>query len=311
MSEANYPIDEALQEKDWSLEEAFGYCTRLTRSHYENFPVGSVLLPKKIRPQVCAVYAFARRADDIADEDFVETDRLPALRTWQNLLEKSLQYRPSHPVFLALRHTIKEHAIPPQLFRDLLTAFKMDVTQKRHQSFADLLFYCQHSANPVGRIILHLFGYQDEALMLLSDKICTALQLTNFWQDIAVDLEKNRIYLPQEDLKNFNYSEANLFKKKYNPEFIQLLKFQVERSQKLFYEGAQLSKHLKGRLKLEIKCVVLGGLKILEKLKKLDYNSLHQRPVLNNWDKLTLLSRALFLFGPSTKKKNHAKTPAQ
>ncbi|MCB1215722.1 MAG: squalene/phytoene synthase family protein, partial [Deltaproteobacteria bacterium] len=172
---APYLIDEALQKKNWSLEQAFAYCIRLTKSHYENFPVASILLPKTSRPFVSAIYAFARRADDIADEDFPEHERIPALEAWESLLEKSLKTRISHPVFLALRETIKQYQIPEQLFIDLITAFKMDVTKKRHQDFEELLFYCRHSANPVGRIILYLFGYKDPKLMELSDKICTAL----------------------------------------------------------------------------------------------------------------------------------------
>lgn len=301
----SYLIDAALQEKNWSVEKAYQYCIRLTRSHYENFPVGSMLLPKKLRPHVCAVYAFARRADDIADEDFPEAERIPALEAWEALFKKSLNERVSHPVFLALRETLKNFEIPPQLFIDLITAFKMDVQKKRHETFEDLLFYCRHSANPVGRIALHLFGYQEERLMELSDKICTALQLANFWQDIAVDLKKNRVYLPQEDLVNFEYGEAELFNKNYNANFKKLMQFEVDRTQKLFYEGAQLCHHLKGRLKLEIKCVVLGGLKILKKVKALDYNTLKTRPTLNAWDKASLLTKALFFFGLLTKKRDY------
>ncbi|MFO1464195.1 MAG: squalene synthase HpnC, partial [bacterium] len=244
----NYPIDEVLQKKHWSLADAFRYCERLARHHYENFPVGSVLIPKELRPYVWAIYAFARRADDIADEDFPEAERLPALRAWQALLEKSQVAPVNHPVFLALKETIRKFQIPTQLLVDLVTAFKWDVEVKRYPSFNDVLYYCRHSANPVGRLVLLLFGYRDEQRMLLSDKICSALQLANFWQDVSVDLEKNRIYLPLEDLKRFQVPEAELFARNCSPRFQDLLRFQVERTEQMFREGAPLVYTVKGRL---------------------------------------------------------------
>lgn len=291
-----YPIDEVLQKKTWSLPQAYAYCLRLARRHYENFPVGSVLIPKPLRPHVCAVYAFARRADDMADEDFLEADRIPALEAWQQLLERSLTSRVNHPVFLALKETMAQFHLPPQLFIDLITAFKMDVKIKRHPTFEDLLFYCRHSANPVGRLVLHLFGYQEENLMLLSDKICTALQLANFWQDVSVDLKKNRIYVPLEDVARFAYSEAQFFAFDFNKNFQELLKFQVDRTEQMFREGAPLVNYLKGRLRLEIKCVILGGLSVLQKIRELNYNTLAIRPTLRAQDKGKILLRALFRF---------------
>ncbi len=291
-----YPIDEVLQKKPWHIEDSFKYCERLARMHYENFPVGAVLIPKKLRPHVWAIYAFARRADDIADEDFFEADRIPALEAWEALLIESIQGRVNHPIFIALKESLRRFDLPVQLFKDLLTAFKMDVTIKRHAQFKDLLFYCHHSANPVGRLILLLFGYREEKLMLLSDKICTALQLANFWQDIAVDLKKNRIYLPQEDLAQFQYSEAELFQKSFNPNFKALMEFQVQRTEEMFKEGADLVKHLKGRLKWEIKCIILGGMKILSKIRELNFNTLAQRPAISKKEKLQLLMKSLFGF---------------
>lgn len=297
-----YPIDEVLQKKTWSLPQAYAYCLRLARRHYENFPVGSVLIPKELRPHVCAVYAFARRADDIADEDFLEADRIPALTAWQGLLERSLNTRVNHPVFLALKETMGRFQLPPQLFIDLITAFKMDVEIKRHPTFEDLLFYCRHSANPVGRLVLRLFGYQDQRLMELSDKICTALQLANFWQDVSVDLKKNRIYVPLSDVERFGYGEANFFAGDFNQNFQELLKFQVERTEQMFREGAPLVTHLRGRLRLEIKCVILGGLGVLQKIRELNYNTLAIRPTLKKQDKLSILLKALFSFRRSVLK---------
>ena len=298
-----YPIDEVLQKKPWSVPDSFRYCVRLARTHYENFPVGSMLIPKKLRPYVCAIYAFARRADDIADEDFTEADRIPALEAWQNLLERAVQSRVNHPAFLALKETIRQFNIPTQLLVDLITAFKMDVNIKRHARFEDVLYYCQHSANPVGRLVLHLFGYQNETLMLLSDKICTALQLANFWQDVAVDLKKNRIYIPQDDLRRFAYSEEQLLAHDYNSQFKECLKFQVDRTEAMFIEGAPLVYHTKGRLGLELKCVTLGGMSILNKIRELDYNTLGARPVIKKGDKAGILLKALFSFKKSMRPK--------
>lgn len=291
-----YPIDEVIQKKQWSVPDSFRYCIRLTRNHYENFPVGSLLIPKRLRPFVCSIYAFARRADDIADEDFSEPDRIPALEAWQGLLEQSTRSQVNHPVFLALKETIRQFNIPVQLLVDLITAFKMDVTHKRHPTFEDVLYYCQHSANPVGRLVLHLFGYRDESLMMLSDKICTALQLANFWQDVAVDLKKNRIYIPLEDMKNFSYSEEQILNHQFNGAFRDLLKYQVDRTDQMFREGAPLVYYTKGRLGLELKCVILGGMNILQMIRDLDYNTLSVRPFIKSKDKFRILTKALLGF---------------
>lgn len=296
-----YSIDEVLQKKPWSLPESFRYCERLARNHYENFPVGSVLIPKKLRPYVWAIYAFARRADDIADEDFSEPDRIPALEAWQDLLERGIHSKVNHPVFLALKETVRRFDIPLQLLIDLLTAFKMDVKTKRHPTFADVLYYCRHSADPVGRLVLYLFGRREEELLRLSDKICTALQLANFWQDVAVDLKKNRIYIPLEDLHRFDYSEEKMFACEYNPQFKELLKFQVDRTELMFREGAPLVYRTGGRLGLELKCVILGGMTILQKIRDLDYNTLALRPRIENKDKLVILTKALLSFKRNTK----------
>jgi len=310
MTSSAYPIDEVLQKKPWSLADSFRYCERLAKNHYENFPVGSLLIPKKLRPYVWAIYAYARRADDIADEDFPEADRITALEAWQGLLEKSRETRVNHPVFVALSETMRRCAIPTQLLIDLVTAFKMDVRIKRHPTFEDLLYYCKHSAEPVGRLVLHVFGLHDEERMLLSDKICTALQLANFWQDVAVDLKKNRVYLPQEDLNRFQYSEAQLFAHEFNPQFRELMRFQVARTEELFREGAPLVQKLRGRLKLEIKCVVLGGMGICKKIRGLDFNTLALRPHFKKSDQALILAKALFGFRRALKRPSeHLGTP--
>ncbi len=291
-----YPIDEVLMKKHWNLADSFRYCERLARTHYENFPVGSILIPKPLRPYVWAIYTFARRADDIADEDFPEAERLPALRAWQGLLEKSQLVPVNHPVFLALKETIRKFQIPTQLLSDLVMAFQWDVEVKRYPSFKDVLYYCRHSANPVGRLVLLLFGYRDEARMLLSDRICSALQLANFWQDVSVDLEKNRIYIPLEDLQRFQVPEAELFAKQATQRFRDLLRFQVERTEAMFREGAPLVYTVKGRLRLELKCTVLGGMGILKKVRELNFDTLSARPAFAKSDKAKILGRALFGF---------------
>lgn len=297
-----YPIDEVLQKKPWTVADGFRYCERLARNHYENFPVGSVLIPKKLRPYVWAIYAFARRADDIADEDFFEPERIPALEAWQNLLERCTQTRVNHPVFLALAETLRRFQIPKQLCIDLITAFKMDVQIKRYPSFDDLLFYCRHSANPVGRLILHLFGCASEDRMYLSDKICSALQLANFWQDVAVDLDKGRIYLPQNDRAQFEVAETELFEKRFSPRYRELLRFEVERTEAMFRDGAPLIDTVRGRLRLELKCTVLGGMGILRKIRELDYNTLSQRPHFTQRDKAAILFKAVTGFRRTLKK---------
>lgn len=298
-----YQVDPILQKRRWNLAEGFRYCERLAKQHYENFPVGSALIPKKLRPYVWSIYAFARRADDFADEEFNEHERIPALEAWQGLLETSLHQSVNHPVFLALKETIRLFQIPESLLVDLITAFKMDVRVKRRATFHDVLYYCRHSANPVGRLVLHLFGYRDEERMQLSDKICTALQLANFWQDVAVDLKKDRIYIPLEDMERFDYSEAQLFQHQYNANFRELLRFQVERTEDMFREGALLPSRTRGRLGLELKCVILGGMGILKKVRKLGFNTLKTRPHFERRDKVKILFKALFGFQRALKRK--------
>ncbi len=194
-------------EKHYTLAEAFAYCLSLARNHYENFPVASWIMPKQLRPHIAAVYAFSRIADDFADEAEYEGERMAYLEDWENQLETLHEKEPIHPVFIALKDTLQRFAIPIELFSDLLRAFKMDVDVSRYHTFEGLLEYCRHSANPVGRIVLHLMGYPAPRLMEYSDAICTALQLANFWQDVRIDLAKNRIYLPLQDLMRFQYTE--------------------------------------------------------------------------------------------------------
>lgn len=282
-----------------SVENAFAYCERLTRSHYENFPVGSLLIPKSSRKHVYSIYAFARTADDIADEGYgaeglAEEQRLTALDDWERRLEACYEGRADHPIFIALAETVRELAPPIELLRALLSAFKQDVVKRRYESYGEVLDYCVRSANPVGRLILLLFGYRDESLNRLSDAICTGLQLANFWQDVAVDLEKNRIYLPQEDLARFAVSIDDLRDKLADERYRSLLKFEVERTKALFFEGRPLPELVAGRLSIELRLTWLGGMRILEKIEGLNFDTLHARPKITSMDKVSLLARSLF-----------------
>ena len=277
-----------------TLNAAFHYCTKLATEHYENFPVGSWIIPREKRRYVHAIYAFARKADDFADEKlYREEDRLTLLNDWETRLEDCIIGQPSEPVFIALKETIRRFGIPVDLLRDLITAFKMDLVNKRHQKKSDLLVYCRYSANPVGRIVLHLFEYNDPELHRLSDFICTALQLTNFWQDIAIDLEKDRIYIPLEDMERFGYTVSELKSHLVNRAFKDLLASEIEFTRGLLKEGAPLCRRVGKGLSLELKAVWSGGLKILEKIEKNGYDVFNKRPVVTTFDKVKIISRAL------------------
>lgn len=285
-------------EKEYTLSEAFEYCAQITKNHYENFPVASLAIPKKLRPYICAVYAFARAADDFADEKEFEGERMEKLNEWEKQLRST---KPFHPVFIALSETISKFELPTSLFHDLINAFKMDVEINRYQTFSEVINYCRYSANPVGRIILHIMGYPAPKFMEYSDAICTALQLANFWQDVAVDLLKNRIYIPQEDFTRFRYSESDLFEKTYNEDFGRLMAFQVERTEELFEQGKPLLNKAPGRFGFELRLTWLGGMTILKKIRHLKGNIFKERPVLKKWDAPGIILGAL-------RKKNFDKT---
>jgi phytoene synthase len=279
------------------IKEAFAFCEQMARSHYENFPVGSLLVPKNLRKHVCSIYAFARTADDFADEGYgtatTREDRLHLLDEWEFQLESCYRGIATHPIFIALAETVRELRLPIELFRDLLSAFRQDVVQARYADFEDVLDYCRRSANPIGRLILLLFGYREERLHRLSDYICTGLQLANFWQDVAVDLEKDRVYLPQRDLWRCDYSEEELFAREFNERYADLLKFQVERTWQLFAYGKTLPQLVRGRLSFELNLTWHGGTRILELIERNGYDTLSQRPQITKWDKVVLLMRAI------------------
>ncbi len=279
-----------------SVEQAFIYCRRMAKSHYENFPVGSLLIPKPLRKHVYSIYAFARTADDFADEGFeiAESERLAALDDWQQKLESCFAGEADHPVFIALAATVKELDLPIKHFSDLLSAFKQDVVKRRYTNFDEVLDYCTRSANPVGRLILLLFGYRDERLHRLSDHLCTALQLANFWQDVSVDIRKDRIYLPRDEMARFGVSVEELIENRFSDRFAELLKFQVERTWGIFGQSRELPELVSGRLRYELRLTWFGGIRILERIEGLGYDTLNRRPIISTFDKLRLLARTLF-----------------
>jgi len=272
---------------------AFRECERIARSHYENFTLGSHLLPRHLRRHIAALYAFARTADDLADEEADPTRALAGLDAWERELEACYAGTPHHPVFVALADTVRSFAIPIEPFRRLLTAFRMDVRFSGFATFDELLHYCAHSANPVGHLVLHLFGHGDGERQARSDDVCTALQLTNFWQDLAVDLRKGRVYLPREDMERFGYTPEDLGRHAVTPAFRELMAFQCERTRALFERGLALASMLERGRGREIRLFAGGGLAILERLEAVGYDAFTARPTLSRWAKMGLVARSL------------------
>ncbi|MBI5631447.1 MAG: squalene synthase HpnC [Elusimicrobia bacterium] len=277
-----------------SVAAAYAFCQNLAASHYENFPVASRLLPKALRRPTAALYSFARIADDFADEPEYEGERQERLSDWRRRLHEAwLGGSTDHPVFIALGHCARTLDLPVEPFDDLLSAFLQDVEKKRYATFAELLDYCRRSANPVGRIVLMINGYRRDDFFKASDSICTALQLANFWQDLSVDLRKDRIYIPEEDFKAFGYSEADLRMGVVNERFRGLMKFQIGRTRALFEEGRGLSRELGWPLSWEIRLTWLGGREILRKIQRAGFDTITSRPALSKWDWIPLVARAL------------------
>ncbi len=265
-------------------------------SHYENFPVASILLPPELRAPIAHIYHFARSADDFADEgDAAPGERLAALDRYRKELDRiEMGVATDTPLFRALGDTIRTHSLPMQLFRDLLDAFSQDVVKPRYESYAELLDYSRRSANPVGRLLLHLFGAASPRNLAWSDSICSGLQLTNFWQDVAIDWRKGRIYLPQDEMAHYGVTEAHLASGRCDKAWRALLGFQTSRTRDLLAHGAPLGSALPGRIGLEIRVSVAGGLRILEKLDRTGQDMFRHRPVLRWHDWPILLGRSMF-----------------
>jgi phytoene synthase len=280
------PLDDAASDKiPTELRPAYQHCRKIALNHYENFPVASILMPHKLRWHIFAVYAFARHADDLADE---YNDR-EGLLAWRQQFHDALTGSTDNPILQALVHTINTFRIPISLFDDLLSAFLQDLQQTRYADMDELLNYCSRSANPVGRIILILNGYREESMFRQSDAICTALQLTNFWQDVKVDLQKNRIYIPKHMLAKYNIPESDLFAGNHTTAFENCLRELIEVTQQFFDEGKPLINRMHRRLKWELTLTVSGGEAILHKILKINCNVLSFRPKLSKADWVKLL----------------------
>jgi phytoene synthase len=263
--------------------------------HYENFPVASVLLPPRLRGPVAVIYRFARSADDFADEgDAPPEARLAKLDACRReVLAIAAGASPEQPLLQDVAAVIRQHSLPHQLFIDLLDAFSQDVTKRRYAHFDELLDYCRRSANPVGRLLLHLFKRTTDSDFERSDAICTALQLTNFWQDVGVDYAKGRIYLPEDDMARHGVTERHLARRTCDPAWRALMRFQVERTRRIMRSGESLGRALAGRVGFEIRATVQGGLRILEKIERAHYDVFSRRPVLRALDWPLLLARAV------------------
>jgi squalene synthase HpnC len=279
-----------------TIDEAFEYCAKLTTSHYENFPVASLFLPQEQRAYIQAVYAFSRTADDIADEHVRSPSaRIEDLDKWEEQLHDCYHGKASHPVFVALAETVHQMSIPIEPLVDLIAAFRQDVSVHRYGTFTELLEYCRRSANPVGRLVLMIFGYRDDELFRRSDSICTALQLANFWQDVDVDRGIGRCYIPIEDIDRFHYSLDRWEERVCDDAFRDLMKFEVDRTKELFYDGAPLPASVEKDLRLELKLVWFGGMRILRKIERQKYDTFAKRPRLGALDKFLVLSSGLLI----------------
>jgi squalene synthase HpnC len=282
-----------MMDRIWPQGEAEAYTRRLATGHYENFTVVSIFLPAELRQDFYNVYAFCRWADDLGDELGDTSESLRMLAWWRAELEAMYAGQPPrHPVFVALAPTVDKRRLPIKPFADLITAFELDQTITRHADRAAVLRYCECSANPVGRLVLMLGGYFDEERFRLSDATCTGLQLANFWQDVSVDIEKDRIYLPQDLLTRHGVSEDDLRHRRATPAFVACMREAVAWAQEFFVTGLALPPTLNRRLAIDVELFNQGGLRILEKIKAQNYDVLRQRPKVSKTEGVRLLLSA-------------------
>ncbi|MGZ0169125.1 MAG: squalene synthase HpnC [Planctomycetales bacterium] len=280
-----------------SLDDANTYCRTLATGHYENFPLVSWLLPKGLQQDFYNVYAFCRWADDLGDE-IGDTERsLELLGWWRDELQHCYAGQCRHPVFVALRPTIEKFDIPEKPFDDLISAFEQDQHILEYDTRDHLLDYCTRSANPVGRIVLHLCRQTSEQTFAWSDSICTGLQLANFWQDVSRDLDINRIYIPKEDRDRFGVTREDLFARRTTDEFLELMKYEVDHARGLLNSGLPLVNVLPGPLQIDIELFARGGLRILQRIERIDYRVLENRPVVTKFDALRMLTSCLLRTG--------------
>lgn len=279
---------------DSQIQTAYDYCLNIVRGHYENFPVASFLLPKSIRQPIAVIYAFARSADDFADEgDFSEQQRMEKLNQYESLLDNINNLDNDNLIFVALNDVITKHQLPVQLFRDLLSAFKQDVTKHRYENFEEVLDYCKRSANPVGRLLLFLLKECTEENLRQSDLICSSLQLINFLQDITQDYEENnRIYLPKDEMQHFGVTESIISKQITNTEMRTLIAHQLQRARQMMVEGSDLGARINGRFGLQLRMMINGGLQICKLLEN-NRENVYARPRLNTPDWLNIARYSL------------------
>jgi squalene synthase HpnC len=275
-----------------SLEEARAYCERLAKSHYENFSVATWFLPRRLRQHFYNVYAYCRISDDLGDEVGNPQQSLELLDQWEGQLNSCYAGSPRHPVFVALKETVEQCGIPKYEFSDLLIAFRQDQTVSRFETFDDVLGYCRYSANPVGHLVLYLCGYDDPGCRHFSDYTCTALQLANFWQDVFVDYGKGRIYLPLEDLRRFGVTGDDIAQRRATPQFVAMMKFEVERAREWFERGLPLVKMVNRELAVDLELFSRGGQEILNAIERQGFDVLRSRPVISKPRKLMLVLRA-------------------
>jgi squalene synthase HpnC len=267
-----------------TVEQAYAFCGRVARSHYENFTIASWLMPRQMRRHMHAIYAFARIADDFADEE----RSIAKIDEWERELELAYAGTPRHPVMVAIADTARRYGIPREPFTDLLVAFRRDVTFQGFETMEDLLGYARYSANPVGRLVLYLFGYQDGERQRLSDQICGGLQLANFWQDIAIDRAKQRIYIPRHDLERFGVMPQDLQEGRMMAGFIALMKHEVGYARDMVMSGAALASLVDRRLRRDILMFAGGGLAILRAIERAGYDVFRRRPRLGKFDYIKL-----------------------
>ena len=276
----------------WTVERAYHYCEDFARVHHENFPVASRFVPAALRPHVVALYAFFRAADDFTDEPQYDGHRGEALDAWQEELHLCFHGEPRHPVFVALHDTIDKRGLTLPPFEDLLSAFRADLEVTRYATFASLRAYTARSAEPVGRLLLGLFGYHNPEFVRFADEIFTAIQLTNYWRDVAADVARDHIYIPGEDLHFFGVSEADLKALRPAAPIRDLMRFEVARTRALFERGRPLLGKLGRDLKFELALIWLAGMAILDKIEEADFDVFTHRPVIGTRDKAKILARA-------------------
>jgi squalene synthase HpnC len=289
---AGLPAEYAIPEQAPPLAEARAYCERLARRHYENFSVATWFLPQCLRPHFHSVYAYCRISDDLGDEVADPKQSLRLLDEWEGELNACYDGHPRHPVFVALRETVRACDIPRQPFADLLKAFRQDQAVGRYPTFDDVLAYCRYSANPVGRLVLYVCGYRDDERQQLSDFTCTALQLANFWQDVWPDYGKGRIYIPLDDMQVHGVTEQDIAARRFTPQFRELMRFEVDRGRRWFERGLPLVRKVDKELAIDIELFSRGGQEILKAIERQGFDVLTSRPAISKSRKLALVARA-------------------